>query len=146
MSMSTPEQAAAKVLGEEIRLLTQLQELAGNPKIFALMCRIVDEARPTQTVRHADTKAKADHNGATAPNGLTEEVLDMCEFINSDITVARVVELMNEREYKFVSKEPKVAVGDVIRRYTGKKLKIQKRGSGREPHVYRWIEEQANAT
>ena len=63
-----------------------------------------------------------------------------CEAIRAQITVAAVVDRMIGSGHQFVAKSPKVAVADVIRRYTDKKLKITKKGQGRDPNIYKWME------
>jgi hypothetical protein len=144
-----PEQIAAKLVGDEIRLLQQLQEMAGNPRVFDFMCRIVDAARngKSSVVKPASpaTKAIEADSASSAPNGLTEAVLKCCETMGTKITVAAVVKKMTAEGYVFVAQKPKVAVADVIRRYTGTNLKLTQRGTGNQPNIYKWSEEAGSA-
>lgn len=139
-----PQQIATKFIGEHVRLLQHLEKIAGDPLGFSLMCQIVDATRNGNGTAKGSGKPNReeedDETPSSSPNGLTVAVLKYCKSIGTQITVAGVVTKMLADKYQFVAKNPKVAVADVIRRYTDKNLKITKRGEGSAPHVYKWIE------
>ena len=143
----TPEKAAHKVLSAQISQMQDLQRMASEPWIFSLMCQIVDEARvseaPTAIARRKALATLATDKLSPRldepDGGLTVSVLEACQSIGQGITVAKVVELMHVNGYKFSAASPKIAVSDVIRRYTDKRLKMTTKGHGNQPHVYRWI-------
>ena len=140
-----PEQIAAQIVDEDIRGLTELRRLAGIPRFFEIMCRIVDASRKNGSdpaingAKQPTLRLRPVTAGIHGPNGLKDEVMKHCAAMRTGITVAKVVERLQAEDYSFVSSDPKVAVGDVLRRATDTNVKISKQGGGRVGHEYEFI-------
>ncbi|MEX2263538.1 MAG: hypothetical protein WD696_16390 [Bryobacteraceae bacterium] len=129
--MSNTINPAFDEIDQEIERLRALKELASDPRMFALMQKVVASARTTPQEPAAVIPGPAlarwlapfaAHSGdqATIEEGVTEAVASKVsgyapgvKFTHNEIHDALV-----EAGYKFSSKQPRVAVSGALRRFS----------------------------
>ena len=138
-----------QLLDEGIRDLSDLKRMSRKPYCIELMRQIVAAASPKAVVRPEFNIQKPEReppqNGVsaskkTAPYGLSDAAIKTMRTLGSRFTINDLLQGMEADNFRFVAEDPKVSLGDVLKRARKKGLiRIVKRGSGSEPNQYEFI-------
>lgn len=113
-------------LDEEIRKLQELRRLASDPSLARFFITSNGHNRTAVT-----------SNEESATGSVSGTVLEICRSLDGEFTIREVLAGMNARGFDFAGSNPQRAVGNALKRLTGKhQIKVVRESSGRSPVVY----------